>query len=146
MYITLVLFHITTEMNVFQYMTTERMDFHYMKLEMCLYVLICGDVLKEKICCMQPVNVSSDVSFIMNIEALDNPNDLKADVVGVWERKGSPVAYFSVHKRNGKIKIYRRSKLGSISNHFKITRTYYKHTDSPDFSRPSKFSIINVND
>ena len=84
---------------------------------------------------MQPVNVSSNVSFVVNIEALDNPNDLKADDVGVWERKGSPVAYVSVHKRNGKIQIYRRSKLGSTSNHFKITRTYYKHADSPDFSR-----------
>ena len=29
-------------------------------------------------------NVSSNVSFVVNIEALDNPNDLKADDVGVW--------------------------------------------------------------
>ena len=69
-------------------------------------MLICGDVSKEKICCMQPVNVSSNVSFVVNIEALDNPNDLKADDVGVWERKGSPVAYVSVYKRNGKNEIY----------------------------------------
>ena len=36
---------------------------------------------------------------------------------------------------NGKVTIFRRSKLGSTSNQYKITRTYYRHSASPDFSR-----------
>ena len=49
----------------------------------------------------------------------------------------SPVAYISVHRGNAvdESRIFRGSKMGSLSHHFKISRTYYQHSTSPDFHR-----------
>ena len=52
-------------------------------------VLVCKNISKDRICCTQPVNVVSNVSFVVDVQSLDDPNDLKADENGVWERKGS---------------------------------------------------------
>ena len=41
----------------------------------------------------------------------------------------------SVQMADGTTKIFRRSKLGCTSNQYKIVRTYYRHSVSPDFSR-----------
>ena len=87
------------------------------------------------ICPEQPLHVIKNVSFVIDMNSLDDPNDLKADENGVWKRMGSPVAYISIYRKEGVDYIYRRSKLGKTSSHYKVTRTYYKHLDSPDFHR-----------
>ena len=61
--------------------------------------------------------------------------DVRADDNGVWVRKGSPVAYVSVHNAAGTMNVFRRSKMGSHSHHYKIVRTYYRHSASSDFRR-----------
>ena len=66
-------------------------------LDKLVDVLICQDVDKSKVCSMQPVHVKHNATFIVNLNSLDSENDLRADENGVWERKGSPVAYVSVH-------------------------------------------------
>ena len=53
---------------------------------------------------------------------------------GSWIRKGSPTAYVSVHENHGSVTIYRCSKMGDFSHHFKISCTYC-HSASPDFYR-----------
>jgi len=53
---------------------------------------------------------------------------------GVWMRKGSPVAFVSIHTK-GNETIFRRSSMGNHPNHFKISRVYYRHASSPDFQR-----------
>ena len=85
------------------------------------------------ICHEQPLHVNKNVSFVIDMNSLDDPNDLKADENGVWKRMGSPVAYISIYRKEGVDYIYRRSKLGKTSSRYKVTRTYYKHLDSPDF-------------
>ena len=50
------------------------------------------------------------VAFVIDLHKLDNPLDVRADENGSWIRKGSPTAY-----------------------DFKISRTYYRHSASPDF-------------
>ena len=59
----------------------------------------------------------------------------RADENGVSKQKGSPVIYVSIHTRSGNTNIFKRSKMGSHSHHYKLTRTYYRHTSSPDFTR-----------
>ena len=64
--------------------------------------------------------------------SLDDAHDIRADENGVWKRKGSPVAYVSIH---GDGEILKRSKLGPHPHHFKLTQTYYRNSSSPDFTR-----------
>lgn len=63
--------------------------------------------------------------------------DVRADKNGVWNRKGSPVSYVSIHRNGGTTVVYKCSHMhmGSHSNHYKITRAYYRHSSSPDFTR-----------
>ena len=39
--------------------------------------------------------------------------DIRADENGVWDRKGSPVAYVSIHRNGGATTVYKRSHMGS---------------------------------
>lgn len=61
--------------------------------------------------------------------------DIRADENGVWDRKGSPVTYVSIHKNGSTTTVYKRSKLGPHAHHYKVTRVYYRHSSSPDFTR-----------
>ena len=47
---------------------------------------------KLKTCTTQPVQVCHNVSFLVDIQALDDPMDIRADENGAWDSKGSPVA------------------------------------------------------
>ena len=90
---------------------------------------------KRQVCSTQPVQVCHNVAFVVDLHKLDDAMDIKADENGVWNRKGSPVSYVSVHKNGPATTVFKRSKLGSHSYHYKVTRVYYRHSASPDFTR-----------
>ena len=48
-------------------------------------------------------------------------------------RKGSPVAFVSIHTKDNETRIFRRSSMGNHPNHFKISLVYYCNASSPDF-------------
>ena len=67
------------------------------------------------------------VAFVVDLHSLDDPLDNHTDENGVWKRKGSPVAYVSLHTNSGKTTVFKRSRMGSHPNHYKvvlITRWY----------------------
>ena len=89
---------------------------------------------KRKVCSTQPVHVCHNASFLVDLHSLADAMDVRADENGVWNRMGSPVAYVSVHKNGPTPTVCKRSKLGSHAHH-KVTRVYYRHSSSPDFTR-----------
>ena len=50
----------------------------------------------NKICTQQPVYIQRDVSFVIDLNCLEDPRDIRTDENGSWIRKGSPVGYASV--------------------------------------------------
>ena len=88
-----------------------------------------------KLCSEQPVQFCRNASLIVDLHMLDVPLDILADENGVWKCKGSPVAYVSVHTNGRRTTVLRRKKMATRSNHYKVTRTYYRHASSPDFTR-----------
>jgi len=90
---------------------------------------------KREVCSTQPVQVCHNASFLVDLHSLADAMDIRADENGVWDRKGSPVTYVSVHKNGSTTTVYKRSKLGSHAHHYKVTRVYYRHSSSPDFTR-----------
>ena len=70
------------------------------------------------------MQVCHNVTFLVDLHALGDPMDVRADENGVWDRKGSPVAYVSIHKNGGTTAVYKHSLMGSHSSHHKITRVY----------------------
>lgn len=99
--------------------------------EIARLLLIKSTVPQRKICSKQPVRVCHNVSFVVDLHALDDPKDIRADENGVWQRNGSPVTYVSIHGA----KVFRRTKMGNHSHHYKVSRIYYRHSSSPDFRR-----------
>ena len=61
--------------------------------ELARLLLIESTVPQNKICSKQPVRVSHNVSFVVDLHALDDPKDIRADENGVWQRNGSPLTY-----------------------------------------------------
>ena len=53
---------------------------------------------KLKVCSSQTVQVCHNVTFLVDLNALDDPVDTRADEN---DRKGSPVSYISLHKNGG---------------------------------------------
>ena len=107
---------------------------HY-SVEELAEILLTESVPSQQICIEQPCYVQHNVSFVVDLHKLRDPLDIRADENGTWIRKGSPVAYVSIHKNKGITSVYRRDKMGKHSHHFKISRTYYRHSSSPDFFR-----------
>ncbi len=107
---------------------------HY-SVEELAKLLVATPVSKEKICSKQPLRVCRNVAFVVDLHSLEDPLDIRADENGVWKRKGSPVAYVSVHTSSERTSVFKRSRMGNHPHHYKLTRTYYRHTCSPDFTR-----------
>ena len=98
-------------------------------------ILLTDCVPQPKLCTKQPVRVCHNATFVVNLHSLDHQHDVRADENGVWIRKGSPIAYISVHTSGGHSKVFRRMSLGNHPNHYKLTRVYYRHSSSLDFQR-----------
>ena len=91
---------------------------------------------KEKLSSRQPTCVSHNVSFVINLDSLDGYSDVKADENGVWKRKGAPIAIVSVHRKDqSSVQVARRTRMKSLPHYYKLSRTYYNHSCSPDFHR-----------
>ena len=69
-------------------------------------VLLTDSVPPSSICSKQPVQVCHNVSFVVDLYKLDDPVDIRADENSVWVRKGSPVAYVSMHTKEGKTRFF----------------------------------------
>lgn len=109
---------------------------HHFSVEELSRILLTDSVPLRKICSVQPTHISRNVSFVVDLASLDDHKDIRADENGVWRRMGAPVAFVSiVTDPDGSLKVFRRRKMGSLSSHYKLSRTYYRHSSSPDFSR-----------
>ena len=78
-----------------------------------------------KLCSRQPTCVNHNVSFAIDLDALDDYNDIRADENGVWKRKGAPIAIVSIHKSKNPAQVARRRKMRSLPHYYKLSRTYY---------------------
>ena len=116
---------------VFKWTTSQT----HFSIEQLAEFLICDIISEDKICSTQPVRVCHNVSFVVNLDQLGDEHDIRADENGIWQRKGSPVAYVSMHSKGNRKYVIRRSTMGNHSNSFKLTRVYYRHSTSPDFRR-----------
>lgn len=83
------------------------------ELDTLTKLLVTDSVPSAKLCSKQPVQVCRNASFVVDLHMLDDPLDIRADENGVWKRKGSPVAYVSVHTNGGKTTVFSKEKDGN---------------------------------
>ncbi len=108
---------------------------HHFSLEELGHILVTDSTPSTKQCTQQPTAVHHNVAFVVNLTKLNDYRDIRADENGVWKRNGAPVAFISVHNSGKTKKVVRRKTMKSHPNCFKLSRTYYTHSCSPDFHR-----------
>ena len=86
------------------------------------------------ICTVQPLGVSENATFIIDVETVDI-RDLKADDLGSWHPTGTKKSYFRF-SNSGILRISekRPSSLAS-SQYYVLTRRYYVHKSYDKFHR-----------
>jgi hypothetical protein len=77
----------------------------YSKQELVI-TLLQHDFLAQhgKVCTQQPSNISASMSFVVDLEMLEDARDLTADDMGAYRLHGSPLEYVYVTFENGRIK------------------------------------------
>lgn len=96
-----------------------------------LFCILLGEYCEEHLCISQPVNVSNNVSFLVQLSNLQHPDDLKCDDMGSWKHNGSPKNWFSVTKSTKKIESVVRIKTRPsepAQNVYELKRIYYKNS------------------
>ncbi|XP_028404026.1 probable myosin light chain kinase DDB_G0284661 [Dendronephthya gigantea] len=102
----------------------------YTKAEIVSILL--GSYKQEQLCLSPPINVSHNVSFLMDMKSFPHADDIKCDDMGVWEHKGSPKDYFRVQNNSsGTRKIVPVDKKSvtqaTPEGIYTFRRTYYKN-------------------
>jgi hypothetical protein len=106
-----------------------------LQFEQIIEILL-GEHDAERLCVSQPVNVSHNVTFLVDNSKVKDLNDLKCDDMGAWEHNGSPRRTFQVRlDKLGKVKdvIFKEkeSEVGGTDT-YRLKRVYYVNKSSGD--------------
>lgn len=100
--------------------------------------ILCNPMLKkELICSSHPVSVENNVSFVIDLSQLKNPNDVRADDLGTWKCTGSRVLNFSVKVTNKACRVVTGSSVGAVK--IGVRRQYFVHASDHDLHRMIAF-------
>ena len=95
----------------------------------------------EKICKKRPLNIQSSSTYVVNLDSLQHPDDVKNDNFGVWTHSGSHHRKFEARvNAAGNLEIGR----GAFSTddgweQFSLRRLHSKHPTNPMFRRILSF-------
>jgi hypothetical protein len=65
--------------------------------EQLVHILL-GEYSEESLCISQPVNISHNMTFLVQMSHLKHPDDIKCDDMGSWKHSGSPKHCYCVTK------------------------------------------------
>ena len=87
----------------------------------------------EQMCVSQPINVSHNVSFLVDARSLQHKEDLKCDDMGAWKHNGSPKCWFHVENNScGKKRITavdkKSNSVRATEDVYELRRAYYKNS------------------
>ena len=115
--------------------------------EQILKILLNPRIDKKRICHSKPCNVTQSSTFIVDLESLRHPDDIKKDDFGKWTYSGSHLVSYAAFKTNRKLDFERLSGTPSsmAENIFQLRRIHCKHPTNPYCQRLLAFvtGIIN---
>ena len=87
---------------------------------------------KKQVCLSQPMNVSNNVSFLLDHSKFQNESDIMCDNMGVWKHTGSPKICFTLSDETSDISKCNTNNTGEGSKVYTLKRVYYRNTSSGD--------------
>ena len=87
----------------------------------------------QNICTQQPIGCHISSTFVIDLSALDERDDIKADDLGVWKNQGVRSTYCSIKWENDKIQkitVLGNNKPAVMrSSIYRLKCTYWIHTE-----------------
>ena len=88
-------------------------------------VLMNKDINTDKVCHVQPLGVTKNATFIVDIDDVMF-SDLKADDLGTWKNNGTKSTYFSMSV-NGSVAVASGKPSHGAESYYVLTRRYFTH-------------------
>ena len=103
--------------------------------EQLLDILLNPEIDATKICCERPMQIKESYTFVVDLNFLKHPDDVKKDEFGKWHYSGSHVVSYTVWKsHSSKLQFEKVSGQGA-ENAFELRRIHCKHPSNPQFQR-----------
>ena len=90
------------------------------------------------LCSTHPVSVQNNVSFVVDLSKLKDPNDVRADDLGTWKCTGSRQLQFTVRITKTDCLIV-NDMLSADAQVVHVRRQYHVHATDPDLHRMIAF-------
>ena len=105
--------------------------------ERILEILLDPDIDQSNVCRSRPVGVTRSSTFVVDLESLEHPEDIKKDEFGKWKYSGSHKKLYAAWQTpQGKLQFERVSHSSSISmNIFELRRVHCTHPSNPHCQR-----------
>ena len=87
---------------------------------------------KEQVYLSQRINISNNVSFLLDHSKFQNESDIMCDNMGVWKHTGSQKSCFTLSDETSDISKCNDHNTGEGSNVYTLKRVYYRNTSSGD--------------
>ena len=104
--------------------------------ECILKILLDPEIDEHKICNKKPCNIMESATYVVDMRALQHPDDIKKDQFGIWNYSGShPQAYRVYHKEGGYISVEKRGSGATGSSVVYLRRLHCTHPSNAEFKR-----------
>ena len=85
---------------------------------------------------MRPSSINQSATYVVDLDCLEHPDDIKKDDFGKWNYSGSHVLHYQVEKTPGGELVLERVLPGTQgSSIFQLRRIHCKHPSNPSFQR-----------
>lgn len=101
-----------------------------------LKILLNPNIDPNRICRTSPSNIKQSSAYVVDLDCLDHPDDVKKDEFGKWNYSGSHVFHYrSERTPEGDLEFERLLSGIQGSNVFQLRRIHCKHPSNPNFQR-----------
>lgn len=107
--------------------------------ERILKILLDPKLPASKICVTRPVNVTKSATYVVNVNKLQHPDDVKNDNFGSWKHSGSHPQYFRVIIDDNSFHIERCAIGATGDDVVCLRRLHSVHPSNSDFKRMIAF-------
>ena len=99
--------------------------------------ILLSPIEEEKICDQQPMGINTSVTFVVDLNSLKHPDDIKKDEFGKWQYTGSHNSIYIAWKEDDSLQFDKVKYDCSITpmeeNMFQLRKIYCKHPSNAQF-------------
>uniref|UniRef100_A0A1X7SN02 Uncharacterized protein n=1 Tax=Amphimedon queenslandica TaxID=400682 RepID=A0A1X7SN02_AMPQE len=113
------------------------------KCEEIIEILLNKNIDEKKVCHERPRHIEESATFVINLDSLRHPDDVKKDDFGKWKYSGSHLQSFLFSEtENGDIEVKKiddTDSCSSLENVIQLRRIHCKHPSNSQFQKLMAF-------